>query len=423
MAFAVRSNSFEKSFYHTELNSIPKVCIEGIRTAENLPGFLPHLQPSICALLSVSGNGKFRTTVSRADLEEDEEFNRVALISAEMLFSHINDEVQEMSERKGSPLSRSSTAGLWIYQSLERSVYSSSVREYINSLFHKLPLVIVEERSSSYGANNKKLVSQNELNNYDFFWTIESRLVDNLGVISRDIGKELNFNEFLDQFAEGVFSQKISPIVFDPQNYSQMILNTHQVAFVEFSKQYQHTLVKWEKKDKATGVEPWLEYVTNNKSEIYAILETTYTRRYHYRFNYLIKKPDIIHYSEFEGDLESIEGITTRLVCIIKKGTELEVKVSKIIESFNSIMNNLVEDDKPIQELGLMVGLYILFVDGLLNRNRIEFKDILTNYRGNFKRTSQNEWLLEEIESILISDVWFDASDYWRDWSRSFLEF
>ncbi|AZN39160.1 HD domain-containing protein [Paenibacillus albus] len=421
LAFAVRSNGYERSFYQN-LSSIPKVCIEGIRTGESLPGFSPHLEASICAVLSVSGNGKFRTTVSRADLEEDEEFNRVALICAEMLFSHVETEVREMSERKGAPLSRSSTAGLWIYRSLERSVHKRGIREYLYSLFNNLPLVVIEERNFSDRSNNKKLVSQNELNDYDYFWTIESRLVDNLGIISRDIGRELNFNEFLDKFAEGVLRQEISPIVFDPQNYSRMIKNTHSVAYVEFSKQYQHTLVKWVKNEVTTVVEPWVGYVSENMGEIYEIIESTHNRRFPFRSNYY-SGSEIIHYSEIVGDLESIEGITTRLVCIIRKGTELEGKVNKIIGFFNLRMNKLSESNESLQEVALMVSIYGCFMDSLLNRSRIELNDRLSSFRGSIKRNSELEWLLDEIENLVKDEYWFDASHYWRDWSRAFLDY
>jgi molecular chaperone HtpG len=425
LAFAVRSNSFEKSFYQSNRNSIPKVCIEGIRTGENLPGFYSHHERSICAVLSVSGNGKFRTTVSRADLEDDEEFNRVALICAEMLFSHVESEVQEMSARKGAPLSRSSTAGQWIYESLKSSVFKRSVREYLDSLFHELPLVVIEERSASEGVNDKKLISQNELNNYDFFWTIESRLVDSLGVISRDIGRELNFNEFLDKFAKDVLSQEISPVVFDPQNYSQMILNTHKVAYVEFSRQYQHTLVKWGKKEELIVTQPWVKYATENINEILAIQESTQIRRNHFRYSYILNKAEIIHFSEFEGDLESIEGIKTRLVCIIRKGSDLEARINKLLQFFNSKMNELVENDESLRELAVMLDLHTLFIDSLFNRNRMrnDFKDILSNYRDFVRRNSQHEWLLDEIENLNANEIWFDASDYWRDWSRSFYDY
>jgi molecular chaperone HtpG len=422
LAFAVRSNSFEKIFYPSNRNSIPKVCIEGIRTGENLPGFYLHSERSICAVLSVSGNGKFRTTVSRADLEEDEEFNRVALMCAEMLFSHVEEEVQEVSTRKGTPLSRSSTAGQWIYESLKRSVSNRIVREYLDSLFHELPLVVIEERTSSDGANNKKLVSQNELNIYDSFWTIESRLVDNLGVISRDIGRELNFNEFLDKFAKGVLSQEISPIVFDPQYYSRMILNTHQVDFVEFSRQYQHTLVKWKKREEVSVTESWVNFVTDNISEISALLESTQNRRYPFKYSYILNKADIIHFSEFEGDLESIEGITTRLVCIIRKGTDLEAKVKKLIDFLNLKLNELIQNDESLRKIAVMVSLYTFFIDSLFARNRIrnEFNNILSNFRDYDRRNSEIEWFLDEIEALNVNEGWFDASDYWRDWSRSY---
>ena len=73
LAFATtRSITPERNFVRTLWRTAPAVCIEGIRASSRLPGFGPDSRSGhLCALLSVHGNKKFRTTVSRMDLERE----------------------------------------------------------------------------------------------------------------------------------------------------------------------------------------------------------------------------------------------------------------------------------------------------------------------------------------------------------------
>ena len=216
LAFMVRSTwTPEQNFVLNRNENAPAVCLEGIRVDNHLPGYdvrdrsdyrmSRRGSSSVCALLSVRGNKNFRTTVSRSDLERDGEYFRVAEICTELLFKHIKREVRRISKKRGKSLSQASTAGRWIYRILSESIYSSRVSNFIHGLYVNIPSIVVEEIDIDVDKNsiktNRNLVSQNELGKMKIFWTIESRLSDYLGYISRDLGRELSLNNFLGALA------------------------------------------------------------------------------------------------------------------------------------------------------------------------------------------------------------------------------
>jgi hypothetical protein len=93
LAIGVLSGYYpERSFALLERYAVPRVCIEGIRVAESLPGFGNAQSGGISALLSVRGSRTFRTTVSRSGLEVDDEYDNIAKLCGDMLFDHIRDE-------------------------------------------------------------------------------------------------------------------------------------------------------------------------------------------------------------------------------------------------------------------------------------------------------------------------------------------
>src|SRR5262249_49883382 len=89
LVYAVRQRYFRERQFFKETIPAPRVCIEGIRVSDAIPGF-GNEQP--CALLSVRGSPHFRTTVSRAGLEIDEGYSRVARLCSTLLFNHITEE-------------------------------------------------------------------------------------------------------------------------------------------------------------------------------------------------------------------------------------------------------------------------------------------------------------------------------------------
>ena len=244
LAFAVRTGYFpERAFVVNERKSASGVCIEGIRADWHLPGFTPGLW----AVLSVRGNRRFRTTVSRQSLEVDEEYERVAELCATALFGHIRDEVQRISAFPGSPLSQASTAGQWIYKQL-RQAATPMITETLSRLYSEHPFVVLEHSPANIGSvGARKLHSINDVALLTEFWTIESRTVDSFGVISRDLGKELNISSFLGSLAPEQYNPNVSPIVMDPEAFTSYLIKSHHVVEVDFSRKHQRTLLRWQK--------------------------------------------------------------------------------------------------------------------------------------------------------------------------------
>jgi len=220
LAFAVHSGYFpEKSFAQRVASSIPKVCVEGIRVSENLPGFEGRGEGDISGLLAVRGSRKFRTTVSRAGLEIDDEYKRVARICADMLFEHVSDEGKRISSKLGRPLSQAASGCQYLIQQLWRAGIANDADSiaYVTHLAGAQPSIVVErvETSSEKPTTTRELVSPEQLANIPEFWTIESRSVDSLGTISRDLGRELSLNEFLLALAPDVTQLRYSPLIPD----------------------------------------------------------------------------------------------------------------------------------------------------------------------------------------------------------------
>ena len=125
LAFAVNKGfTPERNFsIASRATNAPAVCIEGIRASGTLPGFAHSTERSVvltgtnnlCAILAVQGNKKFRTTVSRMDLEQDDEFAKVSELCGKMFFRHIEFEVERISDLPNRPFSQASTAGNWMY--------------------------------------------------------------------------------------------------------------------------------------------------------------------------------------------------------------------------------------------------------------------------------------------------------------------
>jgi hypothetical protein len=247
LAFAVQTGFFpERIFLVNDRRRSSAVCIEGIRADWHLPGF----KPGLYGVLSVRGNKRFRTTVSRQSLEIDDEYQRVANLCATWLFKHIKDEVQRISAFQGTPLSQASTAGQWVYKSLQQAAATPDVLATLRNSYAENPLVVLEYAPSDPSSlGTRKLQSINSVVALNQFWTIESRTVDYLGVISRDLGKELNVSSFLGSLAPEQYNPNVSPIVMDPEAFASYLIKSHHVVEVDFSRRHQRTILRWERFD------------------------------------------------------------------------------------------------------------------------------------------------------------------------------
>jgi molecular chaperone HtpG len=111
----------------------------------------------------------------------------------------------------------------------------------------KTPLLVLERIETRNGSPivERCLVSPEALEQQSHFWTIESRLVDSLGIISRDLGRELSLNEFLTSLAPEHAELGHSPILPDANLFAEDIKGSHHPDLVQFSRLYQQTAIKW----------------------------------------------------------------------------------------------------------------------------------------------------------------------------------
>jgi hypothetical protein len=242
LAFVVEKGFYpERSFVVSTQKVRTAVCIDGIRADRHLPGF----SEALCALLSVRDNKKFRTTVSRESLEVDEEYLTVSKLCATALFDHVRNEVRRISAIEGHPLLQASTAGRWVYRSLVGQS-NSETRKTLRLLYEDLPLVVVERTNRDEGVPEERtLLSLNEVRALPQLWTIEWRTVDYLGVISRDLGRELNISNFLGTLVPDLYDSRMDTIVVDAQAFSSDLIDSHSIVVAEFSKRHQRTVLRW----------------------------------------------------------------------------------------------------------------------------------------------------------------------------------
>jgi hypothetical protein len=221
---------------------MPGTCLEGIRVDSGLPGF-----SRFAAILAVRNNRAFRTTVSRDRLEQDDEYLRVANICADMLCDYIAAEAARIQNAEGHPLSQASTATRWLYSSLQGAVGLRQTAEKVIDRQQLIPQVVVEAQVGSGGdyRTSRELTSLEQVSRTPVFWTMEARVVDYLGVISRDLGRELSFTEFLAGIAPELHDPNITPVISDAHHYKDSFLATHEPEVVRYSKRHQQTAAKW----------------------------------------------------------------------------------------------------------------------------------------------------------------------------------
>lgn len=433
LAFAVRKGfTPEKNFISMSMGKpAPAVCIEGIRADNALPGFTMGL----CALLSSRGNKRFRTTVSRTNLEEDEEYIRVGEICTKLLFDHLENEVNRISEQKGKPLSQASTAGLWIYKSLSKTINDQRLRNYADSRYSRLPVLVIEimESEGSRIKTSRKLISPEQLNKMDRFWTIESRLVDYIGFMSRDLGRELSLNEFLGTLAPEFQDSRITPVVSDAHQFGHLILSSHTVANVEFSREHQQTLVEWRlKKDHvrdATGISDLVSIIGDPLSKkLWEKIDIILSKRA--RRGGLYPQINATVIAPLKGDMTKVWGINTRVITIL----EPKSRAAEVLAALNEAILILSKETK-LEELSIVCTGGILFSTlcktayrGKLESLRMhgdfyplwgeifsEISSIFANI-GIDKQIPEN---LSDFENDIHGEgIMFNASSYWMDWIK-----
>ena len=424
LAYVVkRSFTPERDFVNNEkLPEVPSTCLEGIRVDSTLPGF-----KNSAAILSVRGNRAFRTTVSRDRLERDEEYLEVARLCGRMFQEHISNEVDRIKGGEGNPLSQASTAARWLFRTLAQATSSESIYTQSRKFYRALPHVILESRSAGDSPSSKPLrdlVSLDQLAATDVFWTIDARVVDYLGVISRDLGRELSFGEFLSGIAPDLLDSLMTPVVSDAHHYSHYILDTHCCEIVKFSKRHQQTAVKWVKRLES---QPQLilsqaEYEAVS-GRFKAINEyAPYAAGMFYGLN-IFNQEDII-IGDIKGDVQDVKAVKTRVAVILASGSdwaELWIKVRKRVYELREKLNTT----EFAAVFSVAVILHHLF-SGQQSDSRIFgatppqliWHELLTGEESAEAINKLNFSLPDDIREFVANDNKFDATTYWLNWDE-----
>ena len=246
VGFAVRRSWGRGRSLEDRVEGLPLVCIEGIRAS----GAVPWYGDSIGSIVSVRGNRQLRTTVSRADLEQDKEYERLGALVSDCLVEHVIDEVQQTVEgEKGQgSLSQASSAARWHTKDLVDKADGVEAREYVNQSIRQVPMLVIESVEAQDDGSRlpkRRLISPEELEALQEFWTVESRLVDSLGIVSRDLGREVSLHEFLLTLAPERRELHLSPLFADAHHFGDHLLRTHEMTLVRIHAETRQTAILW----------------------------------------------------------------------------------------------------------------------------------------------------------------------------------
>jgi len=428
LAFIVNRGYFpERSFVSEERQSSAAVCIEGIRADWHLPGFTPRF----CALLSVRNNKKFRTTVSRQSLEIDDEYTKIAKLCAIALFSHVRNEVERISALEGNPLLRASTGGRFVMSSLLKFA-GPEVKETLEELNAKLPMVVVESANTNdAGSETRKLYSSTEIQSLPKFWTIESRAVDYLGIISKDLGRELNINTFLRTLAPEMYDANVDLILVEPESFRHELRRSHRITEANFSRRLQRTLLRWEPMSAQNN----RGLVSSDLSILDINTVATSVGFDDWAGQRSVASPPLVSTEIFasitlgqvKGDIEGVYGVQTRMMTVLQEGSVIAEVWKHLNEAWDkSLEANLTKAERVHLLLGIVI----------LTRTRGVWGGKYTQPFG-MERDLIGPWrLLEsqvnsilkkmEIQFSVPSDLerivgdnskWFNASWFWRNWT------
>jgi molecular chaperone HtpG len=408
------------------------VCVEGIRVDRALPGFTPELP----CLLSVRNNRKFRTTVSRSNLEHDEEYFKVSDICTKALFNFIRSEVERIAAQPGEPLLQASSAGRLAGRSIFQMIRAAETRRTAQHLYNNLPLVVVEESNQETNSvkGTRSLKSINEVEQLSQFWTIESRTVDYLATISRDIGRELSITEFLGSLAPELQDPRLKTVVAEAHLFSGYLLNSHYVESAEFSRKHQRTLLRWEKRIYQTGILSFSQGIWRLVINIFNQLGLQINRygagnsidEASAAYSYL---QSTIVVAEVSGDLPQVTRVITRILTVLSNNSEAGKLWQELLGSIIILSSKNESRDLAT----LLVAQYILGKICSMKRSDREFEAFEET-----PRSLNNFWvlLLSDVNSVIEKhhftfsipdDLWnfmgdnktiFDASTYWKDWDE-----
>jgi molecular chaperone HtpG len=438
LAFQVRGGfTPERDFRSLSSPRVSAVCVEGIRTDSTIPGLE---KPGLVGVLSVRGNQKFRTTVSRSTLERDDEYDLVAGYCLEMLFEHLSQEVSRITKKSGHPLSQASTAARWIYQTLQ-GLTDPKYRDKLRALYHTLPSIVLEHLFPDGKGDPRVLVSEATISELPVFWTVESRLVDSLGIISRDLGRELSLYAFLTTLAPELLDSRLSPIVHDPHLRPEVLAN-HHVKSAEFSRHHQQTALQWVPRDDvATALV--IEFDTEavhllvDEPRLFFFRETPIRTPIHGVPGEIIAfagsvRPTPIYIAPIQGDIDAVRLLKTRVATVADPSTTVAETLCRLTAGIEACPREDIVSLGMLNAAGIVIVWNLvqskargdayserLYVDkamlGSIPHLWVELARRTNEILGRFSIPPVSNSLTEIVET---DDVWFDASSYWRDWVK-----
>jgi hypothetical protein len=445
VAFMVESLWFwERSFAKSAKNDWPAVCIEGIRVSNVLPWFHGS---NLNALLAVTGDRRFRTTVSRSGLEVDEDFERVAGLCAEMLFDHVRDEVKRIADGPGKPFSQASSASKWLFGSLTGSASNSPCRKLLNRSYDNLQSMVIErlhEDGTGSKVTKRSMLSRCELTEVPEFWTVESRLVDSLGLISRDLGRELSLNEFISALAPESKHLQYSPLMPDAHQFHASLELSHRVDFVQFSRKHQQAAIRWTRRRneiKSTWLEPSEVFGQFLPEDVFGYLKLhtdnlVWDDEVRQHMSYVEMDPATfghlnmleraqprtirIEEAEIQGDDEQVQVVVSRLGSFLQS----QCTLSRAWAAIRAHVLSIAQAKPSLPQLIDAFGAACTFSRVVVPRSNEKY-----NLRGAWAKSvgelrkalaiaKTDLYLPEELRNFSRDEWFFDASSYWRDWYK-----
>lgn len=413
-AFAVARQWFpEKAFVARTSDDQPMVCVEGIRVSDDLPWLDEGGRVSVSALLSIRGHRSVRTTVSRSELENDDAYDQIGKLCLTLLFQHVQDEANRIASLPGKPLSQASSAASWLCGILRSGTRGVAKKEFAAAR-QKLPMVVIEKHGGQAGNNavSRELICLEELANLEEFWTVESRLVESLGMLAHDLGRELSINGTLTMLAPGFQQLSVFPLLPDARVFLDDFASSHLPSLVKYSRAYRQTAIRWEPTRGHS-----VHFLRDNIPQ-HLFKQLMEDRMYsHTRY-------DIDHFvwaAPLEGDhSDLITCVATRMGIILRPD-------SKILKEWMIIRNALhhVCQNRSVFELSLALGAASAYRKVRLKESRyFGFSDRgayiemwrkgLPVLRQLSKTQGTNEELPEDLSPIDDEQI-FDARDYWKE--------
>ena len=114
-----------------------------------------------------------------------------------------------------------------------------------------LPYIVIErldETGPGKIVAQRSLLTPHQLKEESSLWTVESRLIDSLGTMSRDLGRDISLNEFLIALAPEHTSLRYSPLVPDVPLFKRILWRSHRPARAQFSLEHRQSAIRWEQR-------------------------------------------------------------------------------------------------------------------------------------------------------------------------------